>query len=49
LGLNFEVDNVFVFGGDHTDIAGLVVEGTADELFDKSGNVHVAERNTEAH
>jgi len=33
------------------DIAGLMVEGTADKLYDKTGNIRVrmAERNTEAH
>jgi hypothetical protein len=29
---------MFIFGRVHTDIEGLMVEGTADELYDKTGN-----------
>ena len=40
---------MFIFGTVHTDIAGLMVEGNADEMYDKRGNILKAERNTEAH
>jgi hypothetical protein len=49
MGFYFEVNNVFIFGRVHTDITGLMVHETADEMNDKTGKIHIAESNTEAH
>jgi hypothetical protein len=48
-GIILQVDNVFIFGRVHTDIAGLMVDRTAEEMYDKTGNIRMAQRNTEAH
>jgi len=46
-----EVDTVLISSRVHTDIAGLSVDGTADELYDKTHNICtcIADRNAEAH